>query len=149
MGGNLTAGQTFSVVTSVLGEATPRGLLTRAGARPGEQVWLVGRVGRARAGLVALQRGAVGQRAVAPCVSAFRRPSALVAEGRRLVGRATACLDVSDGLVRDAGNLALASGVRIELYGEVLRTMDPLLQRACRALGEDVVEMVLDRKSVV
>ena len=110
IGGNLARGRELSITTTALGRA-PRAL-TRSGARPGDALWLLGPVGLARAGLAFLQaeKGleSAEQRA---CVEAWRRPRARVAEGLSLRGVASAAVDVSDGLARDVGHVARASGV--------------------------------------
>ena len=45
----------------------------------------------------------------------FLRPQPRLALGERLRGYASACIDVSDGLLADAGKLAAASGAGVEL----------------------------------
>lgn len=142
IGGNVTAGQRFEVVTSALGEAPVGRSLGRQGAKVGDELWLVGNVGRARAGLLCLQQGRQKRGALAQCVAAFRRPRALVTEGQRLLGAAHACLDVSDGLARDAGHLAAASGVALILSAEALLD-DAVVERAAQALGEAPLDLVL------
>ncbi len=143
VGGNLTAGPTFQVVTTAIGEIESGPVLGRNGARPGHEIWVLGSLGRARVGRLALQqriplRGAVGQ-----CVKAFRRPKAMLAEGKTLLGRARACLDVSDGLLRDATNVARASGVALVLQEDALLAFDPVVRQACERLGEPVLEVIL------
>jgi len=44
-----------------------------------------------------------------------RRPAPRVALGQALVGVASACIDLSDGLAQDAGHLAAASKVALHL----------------------------------
>ena len=72
----------------------------RAGARPGDAVVLTGPLGAAG---VAFRNGAL------PPV-----PDR-VEHGKRLAQVATAMLDVSDGLARDAGHIAERSGVRLAI----------------------------------
>lgn len=152
VGGNISRGKELSVTTTVLGcGATP---LCRGGAQPGEQLWLVGSLGLAAAGLAALRLGrvrvtagreerhidgaepsATSTAALARCVEAWRRPRALLSEGRALVGRASAAIDVSDGLAADAWQLARASRARIVVDRERLRAaLDPSLIAASRSL---------------
>ena len=87
---------------------------SRAGGKPGNRLWLVGTVGDASAGLAALVHD---PKADGPLVEAYRRPVPQLAAGRELVGRATAMMDVSDGLLLDAARLCAASGCagRIDL----------------------------------
>ena len=111
LGGDLSAGPVWSVGITVVGHT--RQPVTRAGARPGDGIWVTGELGAARAALESLQAGAdpgPGARA------AFAHPVARVAAGWWLARHgAHAMLDVSDGLVADARHLAAASRVRVAL----------------------------------
>lgn len=124
VGGNMARGSELSVTTTVLGHAE-RPLL-RSGARAGQELWLIGAVGHAAAGLSVLRgRAARGSEpheraALERCVAAWRRPRALVEQGLALGPVASAVMDVSDGLVADATRLARASGVRIQIEHERL-----------------------------
>jgi thiamine-monophosphate kinase len=142
VGGNLARGSELSLTTTVLGH-TERPLL-RSGARPGHELWLIGAVGQAAAGLASLRGHAPGgrapheQAALERCVSAWRRPRALIEQGRVLASSAGAAIDISDGLVADATRIARASGVRIQIererllraLGGELTTVSRLLRRA-------------------
>ena len=109
VGGNLARGRELSITTTVLGRA-PAPLLRR-GARPGDALWLVGPVGLAAAGLRFLMEGRpIDDEVAAACVAAWRRPRARIPAGLALRGLAASAIDVSDGLARDAGHLAAASG---------------------------------------
>ncbi len=143
VGGNLARGSETSITTTVLGCAD-RAIL-RSGARAGEGLYLAGAVGMAAAGLAALERGAGGSSAdIDACIEAWRRPRALIAEGRAMRGTATAGVDVSDGLSRDASHLAEASGVTLVLDEAMLRgRASGALERAATALGRDVLDLVL------
>ncbi len=111
LGGDLTGGPVLSVTTTVLGWCDRP--LRRAGARPGDEVWVSGTLGGARAALEAwLDRRApeAGARA------RFAHPEPRVALGRWLAAAgASALIDVSDGLAGDAGHLAAAGEVGLEI----------------------------------
>ena len=145
IGGNLSRGTELSITTTALGAAARP--LTRAGARPGDAIWMAGPVGLAAAGLAALSRAEgppaaeEGSAAVAAAVAAWRRPRARLAEGRRACGRARAAIDVSDGLARDVGHLARASGVRAVL--DAARIVGDDLREAAAALGRDPLALAL------
>ena len=93
VGGNVSRATEWSVTLTALGEA--RRPLMRAGARPGDALVVVGKLGDAAAGL----------RGTLRALSAQRRPVPLVAEGLVAARFATASIDVSDGFLRDLGHL--------------------------------------------
>jgi thiamine-monophosphate kinase len=83
----------------------------RRGAQAGDELWLLGAIGEAGAGL-AIARGAEGP---AELLAAYRRPIPLLAEGRLLAPLAHAMADVSDGLLVDAARVAAASGLAVTI----------------------------------
>jgi thiamine-monophosphate kinase len=144
VGGNISRGGELSITTTVIGRAAEP--LRRAGARPGEQLWLVGDVGLAAAGLALLRitSGTPLEPGLARCVPAWRRPRARLEQGLELVGRASAVIDVSDGLAADARQLASASGVRVVIDRELLRaSLDRALRAAQRRLGRSALHWAL------
>ncbi len=99
--------------------------LRRSGASAGDDVWVSGTIGDGGLGLQVCCGEAAGldeaQRRYA--VDRYQLPEPRVELGPALVGMATACLDVSDGLVADLGHLARASGLAAEiLLAEVPRS---------------------------
>ena len=92
------------------GEHTP----SRAGASPGDRLWLAGTLGDSAAGLALL---ADNSAAGGPLVDVYRRPVPLLEMGHALAPHASAMMDVSDGLLLDLERLCAASGcgARIEL----------------------------------
>jgi thiamine-monophosphate kinase len=148
VGGNLARGGELSVTTTVLGQAERP--IPRSGARPGEQLWLVGELGLAAAGLSALRSSSRAHPseepapALARCIQAWRRPRALIAEGRELVGRASAVIDVSDGVAADAVRLAEQSRVRLVIDRERLRaTLSGALLEGARRLRRSPLQLAL------
>lgn len=121
VGGDLVRGP-LSLGVQVLG-SVPAGLaLTRSGARVGDAVCISGVPGEGAAGLAAVQ----GRLPDLPAAlrdhleRCFWRPAPAFALGMALRGRATAAIDVSDGLLADAGHLARASGVALRIAGDAL-----------------------------
>lgn len=146
VGGNIARGPLLSVTTTVLGQAA-RPLL-RSGAKPGDELWLIGEVGLARAGLLLhQQRLRVPtrlRRVAAQARAAWARPEARIAAGGALVGRARALIDVSDGLSGDVNHLATASRVKAVLESKLLaRVVSADLADLGDLLGEPGVALAL------
>jgi thiamine-monophosphate kinase len=83
---------------------------SRAGARPGDALYVTGTIGRAGIGLKLLQGGMTGSQ-----VEAYRRPQPRLAEGRALAPVVHAMMDVSDGLLIDARRMADGSGLAVTI----------------------------------
>jgi thiamine-monophosphate kinase len=85
----------------------------RAGAKPGDSLWLIGTVGDAAAGLAQLR---ADRHAAGPLVEIYRRPVPLLTAGQAVAPHAHAMMDVSDGLLLDARRMAEASRCRIRIH---------------------------------
>jgi thiamine-monophosphate kinase len=83
----------------------------RAGAKPGDALYVTGTIGDAGAGLAI----ALGKPGPAELLAAYRRPQPRLADGRRLARHVHAMMDVSDGLLIDAARMALASGLAVAI----------------------------------
>lgn len=105
-----------SFSATLLGWAPRGGIVGRAGARPGDLVLVTGTIGDGGLGLLAAQgRLELEPERVAALAARYRLPEPRLAFGAALQGHAHASADVSDGLAADAGRIAAASGVAIEL----------------------------------
>lgn len=135
LGGDTVAvvGGTLTLSLTALGEVPADRSLARGGARAGDLVAVSGSLGDAALGLMA-RRGALAALAGEDRQSLAERyllPQPRLALGQALLSCAHTALDVSDGLVADAGRLAHRSGVAL-----VLRPADvPLSAPARRALA--------------
>lgn len=129
VGGDTTSGP-LCVTVQILGWIERGTALTRSGAAAGDTLYVSGTPGDAAAGLRLEQsRLAVADaRAARQLRDRFLFPTPRVALGRRLRAHASACIDVSDGLLGDAGKLALASGCGVELDYEALPLSAALLE---------------------
>jgi thiamine-monophosphate kinase len=74
-----------------------------------------------------LQDGPPGMREM--LTERLNRPTPRVAQGLLLRGRATACIDISDGLVADLGHICSASGVGAEVEVDLLPPSSALLSQ--------------------
>ncbi len=102
---------------TAFGEVPKGRSLARSGAMPGDLIAVTGTIGDATLGLGVLQeeRGGVQEECRAYLSDRYRLPRPRTQFGPRLVSHAHCALDVSDGLVSDAGHLARRSGVAMEL----------------------------------
>lgn len=140
VGGDIVTGPALSVAVTVLGELHGDAPLRRDGAQVGDIVILIGRLGTSAAGLALHRAGAAELLAQHPeLLAVHRRPVAYPEGGRALVvGGAHACIDLSDGLGRDAAHIARASGVRLRIDEPSLPVPDGV-RAAERHLGDDLL----------
>jgi thiamine-monophosphate kinase len=131
VGGDLSGADSVIVSVTVHGDLEGRAPVLRSGARPGDVVAHAGTLGHSAAGLAALQypsveQGSTAARPLKPSdvalsdrqafIDAYLRPNPPLASGpAAALAGATAMLDVSDGLLRDAARIAAASSVTIDL----------------------------------
>lgn len=114
VGGDTTRGP-LSIAVTAMGLVEPGRALRRDGARVGDEVWVTGTLGDAAGGLALLDREPV------PALRArLDRPTPRVAAGRALAGIATACVDVSDGLLADLGHVCARSHVAARIDVDAL-----------------------------
>ncbi len=110
VGGDVTSvrGVGPVVVSSTVGGRCVVRPRTRAGARPGDLVWVTGHPGLAGLGWMTTDPPPAA-------LAALRRPAPPIAFALELarLGLATAAMDLSDGLASDAPRLAAASGIRV------------------------------------
>ncbi|MEO5853831.1 MAG: thiamine-phosphate kinase [Nocardioides sp.] len=139
VGGDLTRADEIVIAVTVLGACTVAPVL-RSGAEAGDVVAITGRQGWAAGGLAVLGRGFRSPRVL---VEAYRRPEPPYDAGQVAAeAGATAMIDVSDGLVADAGHIASASAVAIDLHRSAFEIPEPL-QAVGAALGADPVQFIL------
>ena len=136
VGGDLTSAPLLVVSGTALGIPDEQEPVLRSGARAGNLIGVVGRLGWAAAGLRELRAG----RRSGELVDAQRRPLPPYAAGVVLAAAgATAMCDVSDGLLGDLGHIAAASGVEADLSLELLEVLGApgVTERELLTGGED------------
>ena len=118
VGGDTTQGP-LSMTVTVHGFVPEGAALLRSGARVGDAVFVTGTLGDAAAGLRCLDKNDGDAAALTghreALIERLNRPTPRVAQGLTLRGRASACVDVSDGLLADLGHICAASGVGAEI----------------------------------
>ena len=140
IGGDTVQSDKIVVSVTAFGSLDGRPPVLRSGARPGDEVAFVGRLGWAEAGVAVLNRGFRSPRTV---VDAHRRPQPPYAEGpRAAISGASSMCDVSDGLIADLGHIAVASDVVIDIRSRALAIPEPL-QAVAAATGVDALTFVL------
>src|SRR4051812_14316694 len=120
VGGNVTRSSELTLTVTVLGSAMRP--LSRAGARVGDILYVTGRLGGPGAALADLLSGRSPD---ANARARFIAPSARIAEGQWLAAHgANALIDISDGLLADAGHLGNASSVSISMNVDAVPCLD-------------------------
>lgn len=139
VGGDLTRADQVVIAVTVLGSCTESPVL-RSGARPGDVLAICGRQGWAAGGLAVLGRGFRSPRVL---VEAYRRPEPPYDAGQvAAAAGATALIDISDGLLAEAGHLADDSGVAIDVHAAAFDIPEPL-HAVGSALGADPLQFIL------
>ena len=150
VGGDTTQGPLAMTVTA-LGTLPIGNALTRSGAGAGDAVYVTGTLGDAAGALRLGNQGqGTGDRnpAAMALLTKLNRPEPRVAAGLALRGVASACIDVSDGLLADLGHVCAASDVGAELEVEALpissvlkAAFDPATRRELAMAGGDDYEL--------
>jgi thiamine-monophosphate kinase len=148
VGGDTTAGP-LNICITVIGQVPAGQALLRSGARTGDELWVSGTLGDARAALEVF-RGTFdlpGQ-AFAALRRAMELPEPRVALGQRLRGVASSAIDISDGLLGDLGHVLQRSAVGARLDVDALprsaqlAALPPAVQRDCLLHGGDDYELL-------
>jgi len=122
VGGDTTQGDHIVVSVQITGDVVEGAAILRSGAVAGDTIFVTGTVGDAAAGLALLSAGKPDEY----LSSRFLRPTARVDFGQLLAGRASAAIDISDGLFGDLKKLLSASGVGAEINLDDLPISDAL-----------------------
>jgi thiamine-monophosphate kinase len=148
VGGDTTGGP-LNICITAIGQVPAGQALLRSGARAGDEVWVSGTLGDARAALEVF-RGTleVPGDAFVSLRRAMELPEPRVALGQRLRGVASSAIDVSDGLLGDLGHVLHRSAVGARLDVDALprsaqlAALPPAVQRECLLHGGDDYELL-------
>lgn len=120
IGGDTTRGA-LCISIQVHGSVPAEKILRRSGAQVGDQVWVSGTLGDGAAALALLEkRQAFGDDEKKYLLQRFYQPEINFDLSVRLRNYASACIDVSDGLLADLAHVCTASGVGARIFCEAL-----------------------------
>jgi thiamine-monophosphate kinase len=168
VGGDTCSSRTgLFISVTALGEAAPSRLVTRAGAKPGDRIYVTGALGDSAAGLEILKlrisdsrlrnlgssrpRGKDANSVIRNSQSAVRmlierhlRPVPRVAEGRKLaLARcASAMIDLSDGLSSDVAHICEQSRVGAQIFADRI-PLSPALRKMSGELARPLLQYAL------
>jgi len=159
VGGDLSASSTLTIGVTLVGEVATGKAVTRSGAKPGERIWVTGRLGAAAAGLAALRAGyrppddrietpceltSPLQEAIRQAIERHLSPIPRIREGRALAGAgvASAMIDLSDGLASDLTRLCRESGVSATIREDRI-PIDQAAAAVAQHFGHDSLAMAL------
>ncbi|MCX7901142.1 MAG: thiamine-phosphate kinase [Burkholderiaceae bacterium] len=139
----------LSICITAIGEVPPAVRRGRDGARPGDDLWVSGTLGEAALALAARAGEVELPAALAASARArLERPQPRIELGLALRGLASACIDVSDGLLGDLRHVLTRSGVGAVVHwpalplGAALAGLPWSLQARCALAGGDDYELL-------
>lgn len=146
IGGDTTKGP-LTITVTIMGEVPKATALRRSGARINDDIWISGQLGNAALGLAALQ-DKLPKAGLESCITALHAPQPRVELGLALRNRASAAIDISDGLLADLGHILERSGVGADIkFDQIPRStllathMDSDLGRFCLLAGGEDYEL--------
>lgn len=123
IGGDLSSGEELSISITALGQSNKP--ILRSGAKVGDLVLVSELPGLSAAGLSLLSKNGSSDGELANrAISQHKSPSLNYEKYRSAFKLLNSAIDVSDGLLRDAGHIAAASGVQIALKSDALRSSE-------------------------
>ncbi|MDX9665459.1 thiamine-phosphate kinase [Pseudomonas sp. P5_152] len=137
VGGDTTRGP-LSLTMTVFGRVPAGQALTRSGAQVGDLLCVGGELGNAAGALPLVLGQRTAPAAIAePLLAHYWSPQPQLALGQALRGKASAALDISDGLLADCGHIAKASAVGLLVENQKL----PLSAALLGFLGENAARV--------
>lgn len=141
IGGDTTrAHEYITIDVQVIGEAKGAQAVRRKGAKAGDYLVITNTLGMSAAGLIA----SLHRHDVPALLAAHYRPTPRIMEGKWLASQPSvhAMIDISDGLVQDAGHLAKANRLGVNIVTSDLQP-DPQLAKYCWENRLDAMELML------
>jgi len=141
VGGDTTRAALRTIAITAIGQVPAEVALYRAGARPGDDIWVSGELGGAALALIHPE--------IAEAARRLHQPEPRVELGERLRGLANAAIDISDGLAGDLAHVLERSRVgAVVHYERVPRPPafkalnDAQLEKDCVLSGGDDYELL-------
>jgi len=147
VGGDTTRGP-LSLTMTVFGRVPAGQALTRSGAQPGDLLCVGGELGNAAGALpLVLGQRSAEPEVAGPLLAHYWSPQPQIDLGLALRGKASAAMDISDGLLADCGHIAQASDVALTVERDRLPLSNALVallgqpgaQQAALSGGDDYV----------
>ena len=139
IGGDTTRGKQLVITVAVQGwipknsDGSSQALI-RSGAQNGDIICLSGPLGAAALALPHVLKNPADTSGYA---QHYYFPQVHLTLGQLLLGKATSCIDISDGLLQDAGHIAYASNVQLQLNADAIMLADPDRPVPCLSGGDD------------
>lgn len=139
-GDTIRAAGALTLSLTAFGEVPQGEALRRSGARAGHDIYVSGTIGDAALGLLAAEGGLamLSQPERSALIARYRLPQPRTELGKRLIGLASAAIDISDGLVADLGHICAASAVGARIEAQLV-PLSPAAAAACAADAELLV----------
>lgn len=139
MGGDTTRGKQLVVSVAVQGwgalnQHGKSQVLTRSGAQEGDSIYCSGPIGAAALALTQVLHNPAD---ISGFAQAYYFPQVHLSLGQQLLGVASSCMDISDGLLQDAGHIARSSELVLEIDPEKIQYSDPQQKQQCLTGGDD------------
>ncbi|MFH0887211.1 MAG: thiamine-phosphate kinase [bacterium] len=149
LGGDTSKTDKLFISVSVIGKVSKKHLLTRAGAKIGDKIFLLGNLGESACGFELLKKKGKDMRSISKSqndlISKHLRPEIRLHEGAKIAesGLASAMIDNSDGLSRSVAEIAKASNVGIKIFKDKLPISDAV-KDTVTDLGLNLMDIVLN-----
>ena len=141
MGGNLAKSEKISIDVFMMGKAER--FVSRAGARPGDKLYVSGTLGDAKAGLeLLLFEKKHYEEFELKLIERHTRPTARIDYIKHISKYANACIDLSDGLSSDAWHISNMSRVRLSIKKDKI-PISQELYLFCKKHGKDPTQYAL------